>query len=146
MATCVHASVKTAFYLLFIRVWHYNDLTSYTKTDYNYLCMKCPVTIIIIITAELMRRSDDLLNNNILVFLQLAVNGETDNIFLMVSLRTCATAANKHKIWIKQKRGRRETQITIIYMYQCRIIPQSCMHHAVSCREFVKSLPKQQHL
>ena len=35
--------------------------------------------------------------NNILVFLQLAVNGETDNIFLMVSLRACATAANKHK-------------------------------------------------
>ena len=42
-----------------------------------------------------MRRSelhDDLLNN-ILVFLQLAVNGKTDNIFLMVSLRVCATAA-----------------------------------------------------
>ena len=32
----------------------------------------------------------DLLNN-ILVFLQLAVNGKTDNIFLMVSLRVCAT-------------------------------------------------------
>ena len=24
-------------------------------------------------------------------------------------------------------------------------VKQSCMHHAVSCREFVKSLPKQQH-
>ena len=47
-----------------------------------------------VITAELMRRSelhDDLLNNR-LVFLQLAVNGKTDNIFLMVSLRVCATA------------------------------------------------------
>ena len=74
-----------------------------------------------------MRRSelhDDLLNN-ILVFLQLAVNGKTDNIFLMVSLRVCATAANKHKIWIKSSNKKRlaETQITI--MYQCRIIPSN---------------------
>ena len=47
-----------------------------------------------------MRRSelhDDLLNN-ILVFLQLAVNGKTDNIFLMVSLRVCATAETQYAV------------------------------------------------
>ena len=92
-----------------------------------------------------MRRSelhDDLLNN-ILVFLQLAVNGETDNIFLMVSLRACATAANKHKICKKRDGGDSNYNHVSVQNYTAK---QSCMHHAVSCREFVKSLPKQQHL
>ena len=69
------------FYCLIIRF--ITKILQATETDYNYLCMKCLVTIIIMSLSEL---HDDLLNN-ILVFLQLAVNGETDNIFLMVSLR-----------------------------------------------------------
>ena len=81
-----------------------------------------------------MRRSelhDDLLNNR-LVFLQLAVNGKTDNIFLMVSLRVCATAANKHKIWIKSssKRDGRDSNYNHVSV-QNYTVKQSCMHHAV---------------
>ena len=89
-----------------------------------------------------MRRSelhDDLLNNR-LVFLQLAVNGKTDNIFLMVSLRVCATAANKHKIWIKSS-SKKEMEIISAELYR-----QTIMHASCSLREFVKSLPKQQHI
>ena len=81
-----------------------------------------------------MRRSelhDDLLNN-ILVFLQLAVNGKTDNIFLMVSLRVCATAANKHKSGSKAvaKRDGRDSNYNHVSV-QNYTVKQSCMHHAV---------------
>ena len=93
-----------------------------------------------VITAELMRRSelhDDLLNN-ILVFLQLAVNGKTDNIFLMVSLRVCATAANKHKIWIKSSSKKRWQRLKLQSCISAELYERQ-NNHAWSCsyREFV---------
>ena len=88
-----------------------------------------------------MRRSelhDDLLNN-ILVFLQLAVNGKTDNIFLMVSLRVCATAANKHKIWIKSSSKKRWQRLKLQSCISAELYRQTIMHASCSYREFVKS-------
>ena len=87
-----------------------------------------------------MRRSelhDDLLNNR-LVFLQLAVNGKTDNIFLMVSLRVAATAQLSGSKAVAKRDGR-DSNYNHVYR-------QTIMHASCSYREFVKSLPKQQHI
>ena len=71
----------------------------------------------------------------IMVFLQLAVNGKTDNIFLMVSLRVCATAANKHKIWIKSSSKKRWQRLKLQSCISAELYRQTIMHASCSYRE-----------
>ena len=62
--------------------------------------------------------------------------------FSMVSLRVCATAANKHKIWIKSSSKKRWQRLKLQSCISAELYRQTIIHASCSYREFVKSLPK----
>ena len=118
------------FYWLIIRF--ITKILQATETDYNYLCMKCLVTIIIMSLWQNWWEGQSCMMTCSIIYWYSCSWLSTDNIFLMVSLRACATAANKHKIWIKSSSKKRWQRLKLQSCISAELYRQTIMHASCS--------------